>query len=91
MFFTRIRVPHWVSHSMGWLSVSTAYYPIVGVIVALGTHTITTSSLSCHDTLFIISILLFKLAVFHLSWLRGSWFQRGRGSKLFFSLWELFI
>ncbi|KAJ3280207.1 hypothetical protein HDU76_009246 [Blyttiomyces sp. JEL0837] len=33
MFFTRIRVPSWVSHSMYWLSLSTAYYPLIGVIV----------------------------------------------------------
>ncbi|KAJ3099819.1 hypothetical protein HDU97_002745 [Phlyctochytrium planicorne] len=35
MFFTRIRVPSWVNHSMYWLSLSTAYFPLIGVIVGL--------------------------------------------------------
>ncbi|KAJ3065797.1 hypothetical protein HDU98_010833 [Podochytrium sp. JEL0797] len=35
MFFTRVSVPKWVNHSMYWLSLSTAYFPVIGVIVGL--------------------------------------------------------
>ncbi|KAJ3415367.1 hypothetical protein HDV05_005104 [Chytridiales sp. JEL 0842] len=35
MFFTRIRVPDWVNHSLYWLGLSTAYFPLIGVIVGL--------------------------------------------------------
>ncbi|KAI9208313.1 vitamin B12 biosynthesis CobS, cobalamin-5-phosphate synthase [Polychytrium aggregatum] len=35
MFFTRLPVPEWVDHNMYWLSLSTAYFPLIGVFVAL--------------------------------------------------------
>ncbi|KAI9339063.1 cobalamin-5-phosphate synthase-domain-containing protein [Obelidium mucronatum] len=35
MFFTRMSVPKWVNHSLYWLSLSTVYFPVIGVLVAL--------------------------------------------------------
>ncbi|KAI9145208.1 cobalamin-5-phosphate synthase-domain-containing protein [Paraphysoderma sedebokerense] len=33
MFFTRLPCPSWVNHNLYWLSLSTVYFPLLGVIV----------------------------------------------------------
>ncbi|ORZ35075.1 cobalamin-5-phosphate synthase-domain-containing protein [Catenaria anguillulae PL171] len=35
MFFTRLPCPPWVDHNLYWISQSTVYFPVIGVIVGL--------------------------------------------------------
>ncbi|KAJ3369971.1 hypothetical protein GGF31_004821 [Allomyces arbusculus] len=72
MFFTRLPCPMWVDHNLYWISQSTVYFPLIGVIVGLfGTIAYKFAAFLWHPT---IGVLFSTLATV---WLTGAFHEDG--------------
>ncbi|KAI9222117.1 cobalamin-5-phosphate synthase-domain-containing protein [Blastocladiella britannica] len=72
MFFTRLPCPMWVDHNLYWLSQSTVYFPLLGVIVGLfGAAAAAVGTLLWHPA---VGVLMSTLATV---WLTGAFHEDG--------------